>query len=215
MLNIGNAPVAAVRGHDAAEFLEGRHRRHGRADAAEPARLAAGRRGRWRQGQDQELHHAFPCRFAGPPRYLGHEAQCARRHPRRVQADQDERDRHSDLRAFSADGADDGQGGADPQSVLQQRGVARERPALDDDRPRFQREQSAAAHRLGHLARVRTQGRSAGVDRAAGQDRQHRHLDAARPSGRLPRQCARAVLPQWRSGRRRISRSPICYLPRG
>ncbi len=59
---------------------------------------------------------------------------------------------HPDLRALPADGPDDGQGGADPQPAPQDRRDARERPALDDDRPRLQRRQREAAHRQRHLA---------------------------------------------------------------
>ncbi len=73
-----------------------------------------------------------------------------------------QRDRHPDLRALPAHGPDDGQGGADPQPAPQHRRDARERPALDDDRPRFQRRQRQAAHRQRHLARVRPEGRAAG-----------------------------------------------------
>ena len=62
--------------------------------------------------------------------------------------------RHADLRALPADGADDGQGGADPQPAPQHRRDARKRPALDDDRPRLQRRQREAAHRQRSISRV-------------------------------------------------------------
>ena len=60
---------------------------------------------------------------------------------------QHQRPRHPDLRALPADGPDDGQGRADPQPAPQHRRDARERPALDDDRPRLQRRQHEAARR--------------------------------------------------------------------
>ncbi len=127
--------------------------------------------------------------------------------------DPDQRARHPDLRAFPADGADDGQGGADPQPPSQDRRHARERPALDDDRPRLQRRQRPAAHRQRDLARLRAQGRSAGQRRPARTDRQHRRRQFPRPDGGLPRQRPRAVLPQRRSRRCPTSRSATSKFP--
>ena len=92
---------------------------------------------------------------------------------------QHQRPRHPDLRALPAHGPDDGQGGADPQPAPPHRRDARERPALDDDRPRLQRRQRQAAHRQRHLARLRPEGRPAG----------QRHPARARSATPAPARC--------------------------
>ena len=54
-------------------------------------------------------HQYLSARRAAPYRHVGPQAGCPGRNPRRVQADQDERAGHRNLRAVSQDGRDDGQ----------------------------------------------------------------------------------------------------------
>ena len=152
-------------------------------------------------GQDQELHHDLPRRLARASRHLGHEARRPGRSPRQVQADQHQRARHADLRALPADGPDDGQGGPDPQPAPQHRRDARERPALDDDRPRLQRRQHASRTCGSVISRVF--GPKSELPANVILPGPIGNTGAGPLHGQtagLPRQRPRAVLPQRRSG---------------
>ncbi len=216
MLNIGNVKVPVCDGVTRRSFLQAGLGRPGGPVAAR--RCCSSRRpapSRTSQAKIKQLHHDLPRRLAGPPRHLGHEARRPGRGPRQVQADRHQRAGHPDLRALPAHGADDGQGGADPQPAPQHRRDARERPALDDDRPRLQRRQREAARRQRHLARLRPEGRAAGQRHPARPDRQHRRRPAARPDGR-----ATSAAPTSRSSSTptrpaRTSRSPTWKCPPG
>ena len=75
-----------------------------RLPGAIAAAIASGR-GRANRRQRRCVHSHLPQRRTEPSRYVGHEAGRAGRNPRRVQADRDDRARHSTVRALAAPGA--------------------------------------------------------------------------------------------------------------
>ncbi len=66
---------------------------------------------------EQVGDHGVPARRSLPARYLRHEARCTGRVSRRVQADQDESQRHRHLRAVPSASGPDGQDDHHPLSV--------------------------------------------------------------------------------------------------
>ena len=214
MLNVGNVKVPLCHGSEPSQLPAGRRGRPGRADAAQPAALrrppapSNGSRGKIRNcitiflvGSPGHLD-TWDMKPDAPAEVRGKFKPIATNVPG-IQICE-----HFPLMARMMDKV------ALIRSLHHKhRRDARERPALDDDRPRLQRRQRQAAHRQRDLARVRPEERTAGQRHPARPDRQHRRRPAARPDGRLPRQRPRAVLPQRRSGPARISRSPTWKCP--
>ncbi len=147
MLNIGNEKLPLCAGHGLAAQLPARRRRgHGRAGPAESDASGSDRRRRSNRGPASS--NCITIFLVGSPGHLDTwdmkpDAPAEVRGKFKPIADQ--RQRHPDLRALPADGPADGQDFADPQPAPSHRRDARKRPALDDDRPRFQRRQHQAA----------------------------------------------------------------------
>ena len=116
------------------------------------------------------------------------------------QADRHQRPRHADHRDLPAHGPARGQVLADPLGLPHRDGGPRHRPSDDADGPAVRGRHRASARRLRARLPQGPARRSAGPRAFAPAHRPHRRQPAAWPCRRLPRQAARSVHPQRRSG---------------
>ena len=104
MLNIGNEPVRLCEGLTRRSFLTVGTAAAGALTLPTFFRFQQAGAADAKKAKIRNCITIFLVGSPGAARHLGHEAGRARGGARQVQADQDERHRHSDLRALPADG---------------------------------------------------------------------------------------------------------------